>query len=80
MCNTLMFTSVLPFKNKVLNQLFQNLKNEKYCNILINLMEDVHLCSLRSERKMSESLKVCTFFTFEKNDSCMNFCPIKSYL
>ena len=53
-----MFTSVLPFKNKVLNQLFQNLKNEKYCNILINLMEDVHLCSLRSERKKSESLKV----------------------
>lgn len=29
---------------------------------------------------MSESLKVCTFFTFEENDSCMNFCPIKFYL
>ena len=31
----------------------------------INLMEQVHLCSLRSERE-SESLKVNTFFTFEK--------------
>ena len=28
-------------------------------------MEQVHLCSLRSERE-SESLKVNTFFTFEE--------------
>ena len=46
-------------------------------------MEQVHLSSIRSERKRSESLKVNTYFTFgkkKKKDSCMNFCPLKFYI
>ena len=49
--NTLMFTSVLPFKNKVLHPLSQNFENEKYRSILLNLLEDVHMCSLRKKEK-----------------------------